>query len=124
MAFAHGESDTFALITYIASTYLAAKLEEAVQYLEAAFKVPAEALDVAVRVKVRSLCSGLFLRLCVTDGACTGGDRLFSALFAWVTFLLTPQPPVSCVSCMPRVLPFFPTAMPVISSSPPPPSPC
>lgn len=59
LAFAHSSSDTLALVTYITSTYQAAKLEQAAQYLEAAFHVPAAALDIAARVKVCPPFSGL-----------------------------------------------------------------
>lgn len=64
LAFAHSSSDTLALVTDITSTYQAANLELAARYLEASFHVPAEALDIAARVKVCRPFSG-FACVCV-----------------------------------------------------------
>lgn len=58
LAFEHDEGSSSALMGHIIHTYLEAKLDETAQHLDEAFQVPAGALDVAERVKVRQLGTG------------------------------------------------------------------
>lgn len=52
LVFPHSQSDTRALATFMTSSFLTSKLDEAVVILADAFRVPARDLDVSGRVKV------------------------------------------------------------------------